>query len=805
VAQTLLGQPVSRLTLEQAESLSLVERLTLVSSDELALAFLPSAATGSTWSKEHLEAQWKDYWHLRDQLNKFLRDLGNRRLAAANRFANSFEFDDRFEIGQFNLGGKALSAINNPVGRTRKDSYLNDKALALVGRIFDRKQHAPWLTNSRSELLSAVLNNQIDFTKIPRDDRAQFIKGWRRRQLSRLIVAGKFEWIPSLPEEPTSSEYLAILLNHDGKSGDTRNWLEKHAVKPRNLSKFCSLLRQSAAPQNFDLALDLLHSPGLEFELKLSLLRAGGVALNNAFWSLPQDNFLVVQEAMRGSRILGEVIKIYERFKAKKIGLEITEPLAKYLAYEINAAFDKPGSRSDKNYRVNLLHSKALAEFGPAFATQFCAHIATRNAARLVHLPIPSILEKALRDHFSEEEILLENARWDLKSLNPRRMVGALVSFPKLVAEVSPKSWRKPNPVEHIDACVLELIFTRPSGKRIRRLMRAYGEARFASAVVTVARILPKTSRLRGYLELVVALGPSMATKLALALATENFDLPAGSRLDNCYVVFQVPKDSGGYRTVSAPHDWLKSIQRQINRNLLSHLPAHKSVHGFMTGRSIVTNANPHVGKSVVVNCDVSACFPSVSWRLVRSVLTRDFGDQLSSAAIFILTDICTMNGALPTGAPTSPPLLNRVLLRSDEILDGYAAKRGVVYTRYADDLTFSGDENAIGMLGMARHVLGQVGLKLDSTKTGIFRRGRRQMVTGLTVNETVNVPRRLRRRMRSAVHAVEQGREASWEGRASGLESLEGRLSYLASVNPIEGRKLLTRLRAASDSIGSS
>jgi retron-type reverse transcriptase len=163
--------------------------------------------------------------------------------------------------------------------------------------------------------------------------------------------------------------------------------------------------------------------------------------------------------------------------------------------------------------------------------------------------------------------------------------------------------------------------------------------------------------------------------------------------------------------------------------------------------------------------------------------------------AISLLCDLCTAEGGLPIGAPTSPTLLNRVLLKTDEILSAAAGTRGVRYTRYADDLSFSGGDAAVQMLGIARRTLVQIGLELDPRKTNIFRRGRRQVVTGLVVNDQVSVPRRIRRRLRAAVHHAEQGQVPLWHDEEQGLDALQGRLAFVRMVHPEEGAALMQRL----------
>lgn len=163
-----------------------------------------------------------------------------------------------------------------------------------------------------------------------------------------------------------------------------------------------------------------------------------------------------------------------------------------------------------------------------------------------------------------------------------------------------------------------------------------------------------------------------------------------------------------------------------------------------------------------------------------------------------MLTDICTTQGALPTGAPTSPALLNLVLWRTDEVLHQRAEEFGLRYTRYADDLTFSGGSHVVGMLRLARYTLGQIGLHLDPQKTNIFRRGRRQMVTGLVVNDQVSVPRVIRRLLRAAVHRHTQEGQSSWKGSPQSETALKGRISFVSMVDPHHGLPLAFKLESA-------
>ena len=269
-----------------------------------------------------------------------------------------------------------------------------------------------------------------------------------------------------------------------------------------------------------------------------------------------------------------------------------------------------------------------------------------------------------------------------------------------------------------------------------------------------------------------------------------------GDRLSKSYRTFKIPKKHGGQRQISAPVVPLKRLQHSVLRCLLDPLGSHPAAMGFVVGRSILTNASVHAGRSVVAVTDVHNCFPSVKWPVLYRVLERDLGEKLGLPAVALLADLCTLDGGLPMGSPASPALLNRVLFKADEILAAEAEKRGCAYTRYADDLTFSGDDRAVELVGRARSVLGAAGLVLDPAKTNIFRRGRRQMVTGLVVNEKADVPKFYRRLVRAAVDKYCRGGTPFWEGRPMTLPELLGRVAFVKGVHPGTGEKLLARIR---------
>ena len=145
------------------------------------------------------------------------------------------------------------------------------------------------------------------------------------------------------------------------------------------------------------------------------------------------------------------------------------------------------------------------------------------------------------------------------------------------------------------------------------------------------------------------------------------------------YTRFTIPKRRGGVRTIDAPNDKLKTLQRRILRRLLGSLPMHPAATGFVRGRSIVDNARPHVGRGVVINLDLADFFPAIT---VERVVTAFRGLGWDAQAAAILSRICTFEGHLPQGAPTSPAISNLVCRKLDERLARLVKRCGGQYTR---------------------------------------------------------------------------------------------------------------------------
>ena len=267
-----------------------------------------------------------------------------------------------------------------------------------------------------------------------------------------------------------------------------------------------------------------------------------------------------------------------------------------------------------------------------------------------------------------------------------------------------------------------------------------------------------------------------------------------GRVFDNLYHSWPLPKKSGGTRTITAPSPSLKRLQRRILDRVLASVPINDCVHGFIGGRSCATNARNHTGKQVVAKLDISSFFPSTPYHLIVKALSTATGGKLSQGALFLLADICSYQGGLPIGAPTSPTLGNIILSRFDEVLVERCTNAEVTYTRYADDLVFSGDNRAVPMLGVAKGMLSKLGYSIDPKKELIMRRGMRQTVTGLVVNQEVNLPRRQRRRLRAALHAMKDGRGTHWHGKPADHARIIGLLGFHRGVNPESAARLSSK-----------
>ena len=224
---------------------------------------------------------------------------------------------------------------------------------------------------------------------------------------------------------------------------------------------------------------------------------------------------------------------------------------------------------------------------------------------------------------------------------------------------------------------------------------------------------------------------------------------------DRYYRRFRLPKRSGGFREVVTPRRFLKTIQRWFLENVFSHLPVSDSVHGFVVGRSIFTNAAIHrPGRNLLV-ADIQEFFPSVSQDRVKRLLSDNL--PYSDAVVSQIAGLCTLNGSLPQGAPTSPVLANAAFLTADRRLEELARLWHSAYSRYADDIAISGERRfSAEDVDTVEAILRDEGFVLHRGKTRIIGPGDRQLVAGVVVNGAELPPREVRRWWRATFHRAQ-------------------------------------------------
>lgn len=288
------------------------------------------------------------------------------------------------------------------------------------------------------------------------------------------------------------------------------------------------------------------------------------------------------------------------------------------------------------------------------------------------------------------------------------------------------------------------------------------------------------------------------------------------------YIRFKIPKKTGGERIISAPMPRLKQAQYWILANILEKIPVHDAVHGFRRDRSIVTNAEPHVGADVIINFDLKDFFPSISYKRVKG-LFRSFGYSEAAATIFGL--ICTeadreeveLDGktyyvalgdrCLPQGSPASPAITNIICRRFDRRLTEMAQKWEFIYTRYADDLTFSTSAENPRICNILKNtdaIAQHEGFQINQQKTRVLRNTRQQEVTGIVVNDKLSLDRKTLKRFRATLHQIEtKGIDhVSWGNSSDIMAAIQGYANFVAMVNPEKGEKFLAQVQRIKENL---
>lgn len=307
------------------------------------------------------------------------------------------------------------------------------------------------------------------------------------------------------------------------------------------------------------------------------------------------------------------------------------------------------------------------------------------------------------------------------------------------------------------------------------------------------------------------------------------------------YTTFYIKKKSGKLREITAPAKQLKLVQELINEILIACYPSNNSACGFVRGKSIVDGAKQHVNQHYVFNIDLKDFFDSFEWYQVRNLFTRQLfnfvADDQKEDLAGVIAHLCcapkmveriikgepqsVSRFVTPQGAPTSPMLTNLFCVHLDKRLGGLAKKYGAVYTRYADDISFSHSHNIFKEDSNFRKQIKEIieatpHLRINEAKTRLQGRRYRQEVTGIIVNEQVNVPRRYINQIRKWLYLWETYGYAKADSyftefyikdkghvldHLPGLERvLDGKLNYIKMIKGADNAtylKLYQRFRA--------
>lgn len=286
---------------------------------------------------------------------------------------------------------------------------------------------------------------------------------------------------------------------------------------------------------------------------------------------------------------------------------------------------------------------------------------------------------------------------------------------------------------------------------------------------------------------------------LPIIFDTNHFSLLVGYKLSyimavsnanqKFYTEFRLPKKSDGYRTIYAPYPSLKEIQRWLLDNILAQIKPSMYAKGFIPLRNIVDNAKYHKNKKLVLKLDIKDFFPSITFQMVHRVFLKcGYTKQLAT----LFANLCTLDRCLPQGAPTSPALSNLVFLSIDKRIGGYTAKKRIMYTRYADDLTFSGNLDPAEIISLLQLILSDNGLSLNSKKTRLMHNGKRQIVTGIVVNSKLNAPKEIKNEITSAAYYISKYGIISHLNHIKSnytakdyLQRMIGKANFILHVNP--------------------
>ena len=267
---------------------------------------------------------------------------------------------------------------------------------------------------------------------------------------------------------------------------------------------------------------------------------------------------------------------------------------------------------------------------------------------------------------------------------------------------------------------------------------------------------------------------------------------------EHLYKTIKIPKKTKGYRQLDVPMSTLKYIQKWILKNILNEIPSSQYVTGFEKDMSIVENAKRHLNKQCIINIDLKDFFPSVTKKMVYNIFYNlGYNKELA----YIFTTLCIYKQCIPQGAPTSPKLANLCCKNLDKRIGALCKKYNAIYSRYADDITISGEKYIKNILTPVKLIIEDESFHLNHNKTRILYKGQRQEVTGLNLNTgKVTVPQSYKKELQKEIYYCKKYGVSNHLthikcNKAFYKEHLYGKAYYINMVEPIKAKKILAQL----------
>lgn len=273
--------------------------------------------------------------------------------------------------------------------------------------------------------------------------------------------------------------------------------------------------------------------------------------------------------------------------------------------------------------------------------------------------------------------------------------------------------------------------------------------------------------------------------------------------INKVYQTAYITKSNGKKREINKPNLFLKKYQKAIYKNILTKIPVSIYATAYKKGSSLSYSTAVHTGKPMILKLDIKNFFGSILYKAVQEMFINQGYDYFISTT---LATLCCYKGRLPQGTSTSPAISNIIMREFDEMVAEFCRERNIAYTRYSDDMTFSGDFDKVEIVDFVENNLNKLGFRLNKKKTKLIKQGQRQIVTGVVVNEKQQLPKDYRKKIRQELYYCQKYSVKSHILNANLTEyirpngavyykeyllNLYGRINYALQINPSDTEML--------------